>query len=119
MTAPDLTSQILQTLRRQGGVSTSVEFQAALGVRQPTVSRALAQLIRKGQVQKVGAARSQRYVLPRHVPGVGAQVPVMRIDALGQASPFAHMVPLHGGAGQVFTGGRFTRRPADPRPAGV
>jgi hypothetical protein len=49
-------------------------------------------------VKKVGAARSQRYVLPRHVPGVGTEVAVMRIDALGQASPFARMVPLQGGA---------------------
>jgi hypothetical protein len=98
MMTPDLTPQILQTLRRHGGVLTSVELQTAFGVSQPTVSRALAPLIQSGQVQKVGAARSQRYVLPRHVPGVGAEVAVMRIDARGQASPFARMVPLQGGA---------------------
>jgi hypothetical protein len=97
-TAPALTQKALQTLRRQGGVLTSAELQAQLGVSQPTVSRALAPLIQSGQVQKVGAARSQRYVLPRTVPGVGREVPVMRIDARGQASPFARLIPLEGGA---------------------
>ena len=95
---PDLTQQALQTLQRQGGVLTSAELQAQLGVSQPTVSRALAPLIQSGQVQKVGAARSQRYVLPRTVRDVGRSVPVLRIDLHGQPSPFARMVPLAGGA---------------------
>jgi len=94
----DLTQHALQALRRQGSVLTSAELQTLLNVSQPTVSRALAPLIQSGQVQKVGAARSQRYVLARSVPGVGREVQVMRIDALGQPSPFARMVPLEGGA---------------------
>ncbi|HCE94322.1 MAG: transcriptional regulator [Burkholderiales bacterium GWA2_64_37] len=94
----ELTSKALNALRRQGGVLTSAELQELLGVSQPTVSRALAPLIQAGQVQKVGAARSQRYVLPRHVPGVGCEVLVMHIDAQGRASPFARLVPLEGGA---------------------
>ncbi|MDP3228033.1 MAG: type II toxin-antitoxin system HipA family toxin YjjJ [Acidovorax sp.] len=94
----ELTPKALQALRRQGGVLTSAELQALLGVSQPTVSRALAPLIHAGQVQKVGAARSQRYVLPRTVAGVGNEVLVMRIDAQGRPSPFARMVPLEGGA---------------------
>ncbi|MBT9512927.1 MAG: type II toxin-antitoxin system HipA family toxin YjjJ [Acidovorax sp.] len=99
MTTPhDLTSKALQALRRQGGVLTSAELQELLGVSQPTVSRALAPLIQAGQVQKVGAARSQRYVLPRTVPGVGNEVLVMHIDAQGHPSPFARLVPLEGGA---------------------
>ena len=57
----------------------------------------LAPLIHAGQVQKVGAARSQRYVLPRNVPGVGSEVRVMRIDTQGRPSPFARLVPLEGG----------------------
>lgn len=96
--APDLTSKALAALRRQGGVLTSAELQELLGVSQPTVSRALAPLIHGGQVQKVGAARSQRYVLPRTVPNVGNEVLVMRIDSHGRPSPFARMVPLEGGA---------------------
>ncbi|WP_287879346.1 type II toxin-antitoxin system HipA family toxin YjjJ [Acidovorax sp.] len=99
MNAPhELTPKALQALRRQGGVLTSAELQNLLGVSQPTVSRALAPLIHAGQVQKVGAARSQRYVLPRTVPGVGNEVLVMHIDAQGRPSPFARMVPLEGGA---------------------
>ena len=94
----ELTPNALQALRRQGGVLTSAELQNLLGVSQPTVSRALAPLIHAGQVQKVGAARSQRYVLPRTVPGVGNEVLVMHIDAQGRPSPFARMVPLEGGA---------------------
>ena len=94
----ELTPKALQALRRQGGVLTSAELQALLGVSQPTVSRALAPLIQAGQVQKVGAARSQRYLLPRTVPGVGNEVLVMHIDAQGRPSPFARMVPLEGGA---------------------
>ncbi|SEA79010.1 type II toxin-antitoxin system HipA family toxin YjjJ [Acidovorax soli] len=94
----ELTPDALQALRRQGGVLTSAELQNLLGVSQPTVSRALAPLIHAGQVQKVGAARSQRYVLPRTVPGVGNEVLVMHIDAQGRPSPFARMVPLEGGA---------------------
>ncbi len=97
-TVSTLTQKALQTLRRQGGVVTSAELQAQLGVSQPTVSRALAPLIQSGQVQKVGAARSQRYVLPRTVPGVGHTVPVVRIDTRGQATPFACLIPLAGGA---------------------
>jgi len=99
MTAPlDLSSKVLQALRRQGGVLSSAELQELLGASQPTVSRALAPLIQSGQVQKVGAARSQRYVLPRAIAGVGREVPIMRVNAHGQPAPFARLVPLAGGA---------------------
>ena len=87
----------MQALRQRGGVATSAELQAALGVSQPTVSRALAPLLRAGQLQKVGAARTQRYVLPRNLAGVGCNVPIMRVDASGQPGPFARMVLLEGG----------------------
>lgn len=86
--------QALQALRRQGSVLSSAELQAVLGVSQPTVSRALSPLIQSGQVQKVGAARSQRYVLARTVPGVGREVRVMRIDALGPPAPCACWKPM-------------------------
>ena len=94
----DLTQAALQALRRQGGVLSSTELQTQLDGSQPTVSRVLKPLIQSGQVRKVGAARSQRYVLPRSVPGVGSQVPVMRVDAQGNATPFAQLTPLVGGA---------------------
>ena len=91
------TEHILQVLRQRGGVATSAELQAALNTSQPSISRALTPLIQCGQVQKVGAARSQRYVLPRHVERVGREVPIMRVDAGGRASPFARMTLLAGG----------------------
>ena len=96
--ANDLSQSIIQALMRQGGALGSAELQAQLGVSQPTVSRALAPLIQSGAVQKVGAARGQRYVLPRTVRDVGRSIPVVRIDAQGRPSPFARMVPLAGGA---------------------
>lgn len=97
-TTTALSQQVLVALRRQGSVLTSAELQAILSVSQPTVSRTLSALIQSGQVLKVGAARSQRYVLARHVRGVGREVRVMRIDARGRPAPFARMVPLEGGA---------------------
>jgi len=87
----------LTRLRELGGVASSAELQARLGVSQATVSRLLAPLLRSGRVLKVGAARSQRYLLPRAIEGVGSEVPMMRVDAQGQASPFGRMVPLPGG----------------------
>lgn len=92
-----MNTSLLDALHALGGMATSAELQARLGVSQPTVSRALAPLLRSGQVLKVGAARSQRYLLPRHIEGVGSDVPLMRVDAQGKASPFGHMVPLRGG----------------------
>lgn len=92
-----LTTSALQTMRKQGGVASAAELQAALHVSQPTVSRALAPLIQSGQVLKVGSTRQQRYVVPRTVSGVGQAVSVMRVDAHGQASTFARMVLLEGG----------------------
>ena len=92
------TDQLLQFLRRQHGVATSAELAAELGVSQPTVSRALAPLLQSGQVRKVGAARSQRYLLPRRVRDLGDDVVLMRVDSDGRPGPFGRMVPLHGGA---------------------
>lgn len=97
-TAPDLSARIVQALRRQGSALSSAELQDLMRVSQPTVSRALAPLIQAGEVQKVGAARKQRYVLPRTVRDVGRSVPIMRINAQGQPSPFGRMVPLASGA---------------------
>ena len=98
MPSPAVTaSQILQVLRQRGGVASSNDLQAALNTSQPSMSRALVPLVQSGQVQKVGAARSRRYVLPRHVERVGREVPIMRVDAAGRASPIARMVLLEGG----------------------
>lgn len=87
----------LTALRQLGSVATSAELQTRLGVSQPTVSRLLAPLVRSGQVLKVGAARSQRYLLPRHIDGVGSSVPIAELDEHGHSRPFGTLVPLAGG----------------------
>lgn len=92
-----MSEALLDTLRRLGGVATSAELKARMGVSQPTVSRALAPLLRDGRVIKVGAARSQQYLLVRHIDGVGSQIPLMRVDAAGKTSDFGRMVALPGG----------------------
>lgn len=88
---------VLNALRQLRSVATSAELQARLGVSQPTVSRLLAPLLRSGQVIKVGAARSQRYLLPRHIEGVGSSVPIRELDEHGHSRPFGTLVPLAGG----------------------
>lgn len=93
-TAPAGTA--LAFIRSQGSAA-SAEIQARLSVSQPTVSRTLAPLLRSARIVKVGAARSQRYVAPRHVERVGAEVPVIKVDADGHALPFGRILPLHGG----------------------
>ncbi len=92
------TEQALRALRQRGGVATAAELQQTLRLSQPTVSRLLAPLIQSGQIQKVGAARSQRYLLVRVVPALASTVPVSRIDAQGRPAPFARLHALHGGA---------------------
>lgn len=92
-----MNENLLNVLRQLGGVATSTELQARMGASQPTVSRALAPFLRDGRVIKVGAARSQQYLLVRHIDGVGSQIPLMRVDALGKTSDFGRMVALPGG----------------------
>src|SRR5450830_1009973 len=95
-TAATLTQTALAFIRSQGA-ATSAEIQTRFGVSQSTVSRALAPLVQGAEILKAGAARSQTYVIPRHVERVGTQVPVVKIGAAGSASPFGRIVPLQGG----------------------
>jgi hypothetical protein len=91
-----LAETALAFVRSQGAAS-SAEIRARLDISQPTVSRTLAPLLRSADILKVGAARSQMYVAPRHVERVGAEVPVIEVDASGDASAFGRIVPLQGG----------------------
>ena len=93
----ELTERVLHVLHQVGGVGTSTELQTRLGLSQPTVSRALSALVKQGRLLKVGAARSQQYLLPRHIEGVGSQIGMVRVDTQGRVSPFARMVALPGG----------------------
>ena len=96
-TSSNLSGLLVAVLRKQSGVATSAELQLALGVSQPTISRALAPLIQSGGVRTVGAARARRYLLPRNVEDVGIEIPIVRVDAEGQATPFGRLIPLSGG----------------------
>lgn len=95
-TFPALAETALAFIRSQSAV-TGADVQARLGVSQPTVSRTLAPLLRSADVLKVGAARSQRYVAPRHVERLGTEVPVIKVGENGNAAPFGRIVPLQGG----------------------
>lgn len=88
---------LMAGLRSQDGHASARELQARLGVSQPTVSRLLAPLLASGQVVKVGAARAQRYLLPREVPGVGCQVPIHQVLPSGEVQRFGTLYPLVGG----------------------
>lgn len=88
---------LIAALRRQNGHASSPELQAQLSVSQPTVSRLLASLLATGQVVKVGAARAQRYLLPRDVPGVGRQVRIHQVQPGGELQVFGTLYPLVGG----------------------
>ena len=92
-----MTTPLLTALRQLGGHGSSPQLQTQLGVSQPTVSRALRPLLATGQVLKVGAARAQRYLLPRAVEGVGSAVPVTEILHTGEARPFGTLIALVGG----------------------
>lgn len=88
---------LIAALRRHNGHASSPELQAQLGVSQPTVSRLLAPLLASGQVVKVGAARAQRYLLPRDLPGVGRQVLIHQVLPSGELQNFGTLYPLDGG----------------------
>ena len=91
LASSDSSNAVLAALHSCGGVATSAALQMQLGLSQPTVSRALAPLIRSGDVRALGAARSRFYLLPRSIDGVGREVPIMRVDAHGLITPFAGM----------------------------
>lgn len=89
----------LQQALRTAGAATSAELQAALGVSQATMSRALTPLLHAGEVLRVGRGRSQVYLMPRPVEGAGASptIPIVQIDEAGVPGPFATLVPVAGG----------------------
>lgn len=85
---------LITALRRHNGHATSPELQAQLGVSQPTVSRLLAPLLATGEVMKVGAARAQRYLLLRDMPGVGRQLAIHQVLPNGALQAFGTLYPL-------------------------
>lgn len=88
---------VIAALQRHNGHASSPELQERLGVSQPTASRLLAPLLASGQVVKVGAARAQRYLLPRDVPGVGRHLFIHQVLPGGDLQRFGTLYPLVGG----------------------
>ena len=80
----ELMQAMLSVLRQHGQPLRSAQLQERLQISQPTASRALAALVQRGEVVKLGQGRSQHYALPRTVMGVGQQIPVSAVDAAGR-----------------------------------
>ncbi len=117
--------KILSILRRNGGHATSAEIQAAAGVSQPTVSRALSTLISAGNVLPVGAARSKVYLLPRAVRGIDGPVPICKVDEGGVVTRVGRIIPISSGywldAPADWNGGAYPSLPwfiVDMKPQG-
>ena len=93
----DLAERARAALARLGS-ATSLELQELCGASQPSVSRALALLIGKGEVLKVGRGRSQAYVMPRRIEGLApGPVPIFKVDPAGRVAEFGTLVPTTGG----------------------
>ena len=77
----------LRSLLAQRGVASAAQLGAALGISQPTLSRALAALA--GEVAVLGAGRATRYAWPQTVLGRAAAQPLHwvhedgRVERLG------------------------------------
>lgn len=89
----------LLDLLRLRGPSVAAELAAALGISQPTVSRAMAE--GGDRIVRIGEGRRSRYAAPRDVRGLGSTWPLFRIDARGQPQAFGTFVALHGGGSFV------------------
>lgn len=94
MTAPDLDERLLAALRRHPPQTASA-LAGALGVSQPTLSRALGRIA--DQVVVLGRARSTRYALRHSVRGMGSHFPLVRIDADGRPARLATLIALGDG----------------------
>jgi len=81
-------------LQAQGALSERA-LSEVLGVSEATVTRLIRSL--GSSVERVGAARSSRYVLRRAVRNFGDQWPVYRLDADGRPQVWGQLHALHGG----------------------
>ncbi|BFI94506.1 MAG: type II toxin-antitoxin system HipA family toxin YjjJ [Rhodanobacter sp.] len=88
-----LAERLLDTLRLRR-IASARELGTALGVSQPSISRALAAA--GSRVARVGQARRSRYAAVREVRGLGTHWPLYRIDEHGHSSEFGELTALHG-----------------------
>lgn len=85
----------LEDLLRANGPQTALQIGSALGISQPTVSRAVAEA--GDRIIRVGRARATRYALGREIARAGRRWPLYRIDPAGQAHVLGELRALHGG----------------------
>jgi DNA-binding transcriptional ArsR family regulator len=90
MSRPAIADRLAGQLAR--GPATAAELTRALGVSQPTVSRAMAALQREERIVRIGATRGARYGLARSVNRFGSRWPLFRIDESGR---LLELGPLH------------------------
>jgi len=74
------------------GVATSAEIQRALGLSQPSVSRALAAM--GDTVVRIGQRRAARYGLPRDILGIGSTWPVFAVSEAGEPDLLGQLTSL-------------------------
>lgn len=95
----DHVSSLVDLLRSRGPASAR-ELAVALGVSQPTISRALAaagsRIVRWGQTNRA------RYAARRDIRGLGSEWPLFRIDTQGQPHEFGQLAALYG-SGTLLT----------------
>ncbi|MEO6293569.1 MAG: HipA domain-containing protein, partial [Burkholderiaceae bacterium] len=85
---------LVKTLLAQRGLLTSAELQSATGKSQPTLSRALKQLL--PQVQALGKGRGARYGLVHEIMGRAAQQPIYLTDDTGISHPWGRLTFVEG-----------------------
>lgn len=90
---PAAAERLLDALRRRG-VASARELSEALGLSQPSVSRALAATA--SRVARIGQARRSRYAPVRDVRGLATHGPLYRIDTRGQPHAFGQRTALYG-----------------------
>jgi len=82
------------------GICSAPELAVALGISQPTLSRALAALP-SGRVHRMGHGRRTRYALHQRVEGLGHHWPLYQINEKGEPSHVAELHALQGGSWHV------------------
>ena len=86
-----LPDSIAKVLAR--GVATSAEIQRALGLSQPSVSRALAAM--GDAIVRIGQRRAARYGLPLDTPGIGSTWPVFAVSETGEPEMLGRLTSLY------------------------
>lgn len=94
MTAFDVAEKLAAQLAK--GPVSAAELIRALGISQPTLSRALAALEREERLVRIGTTRGARYGLARTVDAVGSRWPLFRVDESGRLLELGPLSALEG-----------------------